>query len=259
MTTVVARLFGEELTRRGIAFTRDAETGLHVFQHEGLELRVCLDNLAIQYETDQDPARIARFIDIALGTREPKTWESARPGLLFCLELTDYEERPPLRTSISEQADTVLVHYDDVSGHITWVTELMLASWGVSREEAETAATENLWAALFQAKLVVQDIDGVALGYLETHLPFKTALLLAPNLKDVVSAALGWPLWAIAPDRDFLYMWDARHQEFAERVGAVTVREYTTAPYPLSTEIFQIDDEGLTAIGAFEVPAECGQ
>lgn len=74
-------------------------------------------------------------------------------------------------------------------------------------------------------------VRAAPLGFIETSLPFKTALLLAPNFKQIISPALGWPLYAIAPDRDFLYLWAASRSDFIQRVGGVVVREFTTAPY----------------------------
>jgi hypothetical protein len=127
----------------------------------------------------------------------------------------------------------------------------MLEKWRVARDEVETAALGNLAAALANASIEYKDIDGVRLGFVGTTLPFKSALTLAPNLRDVVSPILGWPLHAVVPDRDFLYLWDARHRTFLHRVGGVVVKEFAAAPYPLTTEVFEIRDDGITAIRAF--------
>ena len=79
----------------------------------------------------------------------------------------------------------------------------------------------------------------------------KSPLLLAPNLKEIVSPIIGWPLHAVIPDQDFLYVWPAGHEQFCERVGAIAVREYSAAPHPVTTELFKIDDDGIRAVGAF--------
>ncbi len=98
---------------------------------------------------------------------------------------------------------------------------------------------------------MAKDIDGVQLGFIGTPLPFKASLILAPNLREVVGAVLGWPLMAVVPDRDFLYIWGARHTEFVQRVGGVVVREYSKASYPISTEVYEITDQKIRAIGEF--------
>jgi hypothetical protein len=115
-------------------------------------------------------------------------------------------------------------------------------------------AAKNLAAALNNATVQHKDIDGVQLGHWGTTLPFKTALLLAPNLKEVVAPRLGWPLYAVMPDRDFLFLWDSQQRDFIGRVGRVVIDEFTQAPYPISTEVFGVSDSGIKAIGAFTGP-----
>jgi len=62
---------------------------------------------------------------------------------------------------------------------------------------------------------------------------------------------LGWPLMAVVPDRDFLFLWAARHTDFVKRVGSVVVREYSKASHPISTEVYEITDQKIRAIGEF--------
>ena len=49
----------------------------------------------------------------------------------------------------------------------------------------------RLAAALAAANVAYKDLDGVRLGIIESDLAFKTALILAPNLREVVSPTLG--------------------------------------------------------------------
>jgi hypothetical protein len=131
----------------------------------------------------------------------------------------------------------------------------MLISLGLSESDAETRAFTNLGRALSKATVESKDIDSVQLGFIGTSLPFKAALILAPNLREVVGAVIGWPLMAVVPDRDFLYLWAARHTDFAQRVGGVVVREYSQAAYPISTEVYEITDHKIRAIGEFPTGA----
>ena len=152
---------------------------------------------------------------------------------------------------MSDRADRVLVHLSSDGRLITWVTPDLLQSLDISEADADPLAFANLSRALTEATLVCQEIDGVQLGFLTTSLPFKASLILAPNLRQVVGAALGWPLTAVVPDRDFLYLWAARHKDFVGRVGGVVVREFAQASYPISTEVYEITDTRIRAIGAF--------
>jgi uncharacterized protein YtpQ (UPF0354 family) len=254
MPGTAASLFEQELTRRGVTFSFDRETGRYKVQHEGLELFVSLDNLARNYERDRDSAHITGFVDAVLASPADRpSWEEARPSILFCLEPSDYQQPPEIRSAISGRVDRVPVYYDEQEGTISWIAPAQIADWGVTPEEVEAAALGNLAAVLKDATIEHSDIDGVALGFIRTTLPFKSALILAPNLKEIVAPVLGWPLLAVIPDRDFLFLWAAKHDGFANRVGGTVVKEFSAAPYPLTTEVFEIGDEGIAAIGAFPV------
>jgi hypothetical protein len=85
---------------------------------------------------------------------------------------------------------------------------------------------------------------------LATELPSKASLLLASALREMIEDAIGWPVLAVAPDRDFVYLWNASRRDLIPRMGGVVCREHAQAPYPLSTEIFQISDS-LRAIGTY--------
>lgn len=250
----VTALFEEELGRRGVSFSPDDEPGCYKVQHGGSKLFVSLSNLTRKYGRDPDNAHVANFVDTVLGARfDALPWEQVRASVLFCLEPTDYTEPPDFHTAISGRVDRVPVHLDASQAAITWITPWMLKDWKVTIEAVEAAALDNLAAALARATVEHKNIDGVELGHFTTELPFKTALILAPNLKEIVSPTLGWPLHAVMPDRDFVYLWAAKHETFFNRVGRVVVKEFTTAPYPLTTELFEIGDGGIAAIGAFPV------
>jgi hypothetical protein len=254
MSDPVAALFEQELGRRGVPFRVDSASARYVVPHEGVEKFVSLGNLAREYARDRDPSRVSRFIDTVLTARQDHvSWNDARPSILLCLEPSDHVEPPAFRTPVSDRVDQVPVHFNAATGAISWITPRMLDDWRVTLEDIKPVALTNLSGALTTAKIEHRDIDGVRLGYVGTALPFKSALILAPNLKEVVSPVCGWPLHAVVPDRDFLYVWAAQHTDFIARVGRVVVDEFTAAPYPLTTEVFEIGDAGISAIGAFPV------
>ena len=254
MSDPLSALFEQELTRQGVSFRWDDELHLYRIEHQGGNLLVSLDNLVRAYKRDQDESLVASFVDLVLGDRfESRPWAHAQPSILFALEPTDHVEPSDLRAPLSKQVDRVPVYVSASRGTITWITQAMLNEWNISLAELETTASHNLATALVAAKLAYKEVDGVRLGIIETDLAFKTALILAPNLQEVVSPTLGWPLLAVMPDRDFLYLWAAQHRDFIHRVGEVVVREFTTSPYPLTTEVLEIGDAGIVAIGAFPV------
>ena len=67
---------------------------------------------------------------------------------------------------------------------------------------------------------------------------------------------MGWPVLAVAPARDFVYVLSTDHTKFLPRLGAVVMREYQESGYPITAEVLSIDDNGITAIGSFARPQD---
>jgi hypothetical protein len=130
----------------------------------------------------------------------------------------------------------------------------MLQAWGVTRERAEAHATDNLARLLDATPLETTEADGHKLGMLATHSPLKASLIFAPNLRAKVESTLGWPILAVIPTRDFCYLIPTSAEALLEGVGRVVIGEYTKRGYPVSTEVFRIDDAGPQATGAFQSP-----
>jgi uncharacterized protein YtpQ (UPF0354 family) len=252
MSAIIDDLFRAELRKRGVSFVQSAEDRRYEIHLATANIKVSLDNLARQYEADHDVSLVIHFVDTVLntGSAEPQEWGSARHSIFFCFEPSDYVERPEIKVEISENIDRVPIVFHD-GGSITWISQKMIEDWSISSDQIELAASENLATALLSSTLHWDDIDSVRLAHFTSRLPFKSALLLAPNLKEFLGASVGWPVLAVMPDRDFVFVWPAKHADFAGRVGQVVLEQYATAPYPLTTEVFKIGDDGIKAIGAF--------
>jgi uncharacterized protein YtpQ (UPF0354 family) len=243
--------FEDELRRRGFSFSVDAESGRHAIEIGGGRMLVSLDNLQRDVAGDDDVERVARFVDAVVASAGASEAALSADQLYWCLEPSDYEERADYRVAMSDCVDRVLVHLSSDGRLVTWVTHSMLDSLDLSEADAGTMAFTNLGRTLSEASVESQDIDGVQLGFVGTSLPFKASLILAPNLREIMGEVLGWPLMAVVPDRNFLYLWAARHTDFVQRVGGVVVREYSQASYPISTEVYEITDKAIRAIGEF--------
>lgn len=252
----VREQFERELTERGFSFDVDPDSGCYLLTVNESEVKISLDNLERELADGVDADRVSRFLDTMLASVDTTDSDYAAERLYWSLEPNDYEEKADYCEVVSRAADRVLVHLSDCGTMITWVTPDILETLGLSEAEAGQIAFANLAREVEAATLETQSVDSAALGYVITELPFKAALILAPNLRQLVEPTLGWPVMAVVPDRDFLYLWGAQHQELAERVGPVVVREYTRSPYAISTEVFQIGDDGARALGAFPVPEE---
>ena len=127
----------------------------------------------------------------------------------------------------------------------------MLEEWGVDVEAVRSAACRNLATKLAEAEICWKDYHGARLGYFGTLMPCKAALMTAANLKQIAAPTLGWPLLAVIPAQDFLLLWDASRRDLIPELGALVVDQFTRSAYPLTTEVFEISDEGISAIGDF--------
>jgi hypothetical protein len=247
----VADLFERELRNRGLTYSLDAESGRHAVAIGETSMLISLDNLQRDVNSDSDVGRVCRFVDAIELTASNTGEEYSAKGLFWTIENNDYEPKADFYSPLSDRLDRVLIHESEDGRLLTWVTPPMLETLQIAPHEASRLAFENLGHALSNSKIEYEEIDGTRLGYLNTQLEFKASLILAPNVREIIGPVLGWPLLAVIPDRNFLYLWDAADREFCGRVGSVVVREYSKAAYPLSTEVYEISDAGVRAIGEF--------
>lgn len=250
----VRELFRAELARRGAAY-RVRGDGRWAVSAGGLEVLVSLDNLDRQLALDRelagdsgDSQRIAAFTSQMLAAAQ--LTPVAASGLYWFTEPNDYEVTAEIRAAVSRRLDRVLVHVSDDGGLIRWVAHAHLEKAGLTAAGAADRAWANLDQAVRQAQVTTMETAGAAVAMLATDLPSKASLLLAPALREMIEDVIGWPVLAVAPDRDFVYLWNASRRDLIAGMGGVVCREYARAPYPLSTEIFEISDS-LQAIGAY--------
>lgn len=250
----VRELFRAELARRGAAYTVTGD-GLWAVSVGSMQVLVSLDNLDRQLTLDRqldsdgaDSERIAAFTSqiLAAARLSPVT----ASGLYWFTEPNDYEVTAEIRAPVSRQLDRVLVHVSDDGGLIRWVAHAHLEKAGLTAADAAERAWANLDLAVRQAQVKTIETAGAAVAMLATVLPSKASLLLAPALREMIEDVIGWPVLAVAPDRDFVYLWNANRRDLISGMGGVVFREHARAPYPLSTEIFEISDS-LRAIGTY--------
>lgn len=179
----------------------------------------------------------------------PEGWWVARSGLRLLLMSRPTVPDDVLHLPLSERAAAVLVHTDPDESLITLLRKSHLETWHVGLEEAHEAALAGLDRVLADAELEVQDAGGSPLGMLATHSPFKASLLLAPALRGTVEGALGWPVHAVAPCRDFLFVFG--DPDLVPKLGGPVMHEYESSAHPVSNEVFRVGDEGLEALGAY--------
>jgi hypothetical protein len=147
--------------------------------------------------------------------------------------------------------NTVFVYEEKLSKK--WIDETQVEKWGIDNETLVRYANLNLDKEVEKASLEIELIEGKKLGLIETNEETKkSAFLLSKKLKDIVRKELGWPIYAVIPVRDFVYLFSEEDAEFfIERVGGVVVQEYNESGYPITTEILKCSDDGIVAIGKY--------
>ena len=248
----VTALFLKEITDRGLPRPKVSADRTLRITIKDKEFTVNLDNIAKEYARDRDTKLISRFADAVIASQKPiPPWGQAKAGIRFVAEPSDYEFGDALVDPITESLCRVLSYVNKDETVISWLTASHLDKWGRPKEVVMEAAARNMGVLLRKSPVEVETIDHFKLGMLATHSPLKASLIFSPNLKKIVSAKLGWPIYVVIPCRDFTYLFP--DTGLIERLGGVVVREFSKSAYPISTEVFRVSDTGIEAIGRFPV------
>ena len=221
----------------------------------GRAFAVYLDNLRRRIQMgDALDVAVSDFVASLAGPPRELDPASRRDGLRLMLEqAVVLDGTDTVNKSASPEVAISLVWIDDPETRIRLVQRRLLAEWQLDEQDAWGVAAANMDRLLAASPLKVMDGNqGLRLGMLETNSVFKASLLVAPGLRAHVAPRLGWPVFAVAPCRDFLYLVPDDAREQLGRMGAVVVREFTQSAYPLSPEVFQISDSGIRPIARFQ-------
>ncbi|WP_145428241.1 hypothetical protein [Symmachiella dynata] len=248
-------IYCSELDKRGIGYSVTPE-GLYEIQIDDQTVTVSLENIRRNYDRDGDADAIVRFVENVDTDffAEIPSWDDVRSYVRYSLEPSDYETGfdDVLFTAITDQLNQVFVFTSADGTQITWINESMLDDWGVTRKQVVERAKENMAAIVAETKIEVEDIAGNKLGMISTEeTPFKASLILSPAFRDLVSPTHGWPVCAVVPCRDFAYVIRNDNRDFLARLGGVVIKEYRNSGHPITKDVLQVSDEGITAIGTY--------
>lgn len=245
-----SELFEQELIRRGLTFERHLPLQ-YVVVVKTRRVEVNLDNLVRDFARDGDAQRVRQFADAICNREELPEWEDARRVLFWSAEPAELELGDALIDVISPQVRRVLVLTDADESSFRFVTPDAMTHWGVTQAQLRATADENQARLLSSCEIEVDEVDGTKLGMVPLQSALKASVIFAPNFKAFVEDALGWPVLALIPCRDFIFLVAERDQEIMGRMGDVVLREYRESGYPIATEVLRIDDAGIKAIGVF--------
>jgi hypothetical protein len=241
--------FLHELRRRGIPLVAQRSDDRYVINVLGVEYTVNLENIRRRVARDADPAAISAFVDGVLAARvELPPWPDAATGIRYLAAPSDQHSGDTLCESITPAMSRVIAFADESESLVTWLSPAHLARWGVSHGELERHAASNMDRLLAATRLEIQSVSGCHLGIFSTDSVFKASLIFSPTLRSFVSS-LGWPLLVVAPCRDFIYAFT--DPSLISHFGDVVVREFNESDYPVTREVLQVSDAGVSALGAF--------
>lgn len=244
--------FEAELTVREVTFLL-LDDGRYEIATANGPMTVSLDNLSRQFACDQDASAIARFVDtIAAGMAALPVWADAQDNIFPMIDsaavaLGDGTLTRPL----TDDSQLVLVHFDAETGAIRFLRDDDAVSWAVSAPALWQAAEQTLARILAETEVSFIDAGDLRVGTIEAHEPHKASLIRATTLRAKVESELGWPIYAVAPSQDFVFLVSQSDADKLNRLGETVVKEYQTGEYPVSTEVWEISDDGITAIGRF--------
>lgn len=246
-------LFEGQLIKKNINFEKK-DKNLYLIHTNGTAKTISLQNLEKNFIRDQDINAVDIFIASIMQPIEnlPK-WSELKKGVFVSLEPSNYDNLDQeIHKKLSKSAVAILSYYSHDTNQVRWLRKADLIERNVNVEKVWNQAYDNLEEILAKSEINFTDIDGEKLGMLEVHEPYKASLILAKGLKSKVSKYIGWPIYAVAPARDFVYIF-SKEGGLINKVGAVVTKEYSQSGYPISTEVWELSDSMQKTIGAFPV------
>lgn len=243
--------FESKLDERKVKYVRMHDGRYEVFAAEGSKL-VSLANIERNYLRNNNEEALNLFIDTLLQPNfKVPEWQVLKEGIYISLESNDYLYLDKVASRpLSDLSVMVLSYYDRKTNRISWLLRDDIAKIGVNEAEIWKKAQENLEIIISNSQVLFTEVEGEYIGMIEVEEPYKASLLLAKSLKQKVINKLGWPIYATAPSRDFVYLL-SKKGKLINFVGQTVISEFQSSGYPLSTEVWELSDNKIQAIGEF--------
>ena len=244
-------LFEKNLREKNIKFKKLEDGRYEVNTNSGIN-KISLDNVKRNFLRDEDPEVISRFVENILQKIDAlPAWDKLSLHIYPSLEPQDNSSLANIvHQPLSDSSVMSLAYFNQQSNLLHWISENDLKNNGIDSKIAWEIAHKNLDAILDKTNIEFSEMDGQFIGFIEAHEPYKASLILSKKLKQKVSAKIGWPIYAVAPARDFVYLF-SKDGGLVNRVGSVVVEEFKNSGYPISAEVWELSDDGIEAIGEF--------
>jgi uncharacterized protein YtpQ (UPF0354 family) len=148
---------------------------------------------------------------------------------------------------------TVIVFVIDMPQMTVSVTSEQMVRWGVTAEDLDALARENLRMASGELELqVVTSKEGGKAIIIGEQDGYDAARLLLDNLYQRLSHRLGGDFYVATPARDMFVAMSRQPMPFTERLRSRVVEDYRRLPYPITPELFYVTRDGVA--GTMEQP-----
>jgi len=250
-TMSVEKYFEEKLISQNIQFNKLSESSYEVQTDNGFR-QVSLSNIERAFLTSNEKTIVDDFIDNILKPNQSlPEWEVLKESIFPSLQNAEQSDlNDILYKELSDGAIVVLTYYNEAAGQVRWLSESDLSSESITLELAWRQAFSNLDEIMKTTEVSFTDVNGQLLGMIQAYEPYKASLLLSKELKNKVIDQLEWPIYAVAPTRGFVYLF-SKESQLINRVGQTVVAEYKSSPYPISTEVWELTDDGQKSIGKY--------
>ena len=247
----VEKLFEKELINFDIEFKK-IEPKLYEVSTESGKKIIALHNIEKNLIRDDDEGVVTRFVkNILTPIAELPEWNEMRNGLYISLEPSDYQGlEDVIHNKVGDTVALILAYFNPDVNQIRWIKEENLNERGIELENAWEIAQSNLETIMQKTEISFTEIEGEKLAMLEVDEPHKASLILTNALKAKVSKELGWPVFAVAPARDFVYLF-SKQGSLINKVGHVVIREFNNSGYPISTDVWELSDGEQKIVGAY--------
>jgi uncharacterized protein YtpQ (UPF0354 family) len=146
---------------------------------------------------------------------------------------------------------TAIVFVIDLPQMTVSVTTEQTIRWGVSPDELEEIARQNLDGYAPDLELqIVESKEGGKAAILAEQDGYDAARLLLSGLFRRLSPQLGGDFFVATPARDMFVALSPRPEEFVERLKQRVTQDYRRLPYPITSDLFYVTRDGVAGTSA---------
>jgi uncharacterized protein YtpQ (UPF0354 family) len=126
------------------------------------------------------------------------------------------------------------------------VTAEQLVRWGVTEEELEVMARENLdkYTPALEVQ-VVESKEGGKAAILSEQDGYDAARLLLSSLHRRLAPQLGGDFYVATPARDMFVALSPNPGPFVDRLKSRVAHDYRRLPYPITSDLFLVTRDGV--------------